>query len=123
MLPSTCAVRATYAGLSATRRKVDSVGAGVGRAEAVPASVGGFEEPFIDSAREIRVIGGGLQRSKMGSSDALRHCRVLRGARTAQVVIELCASNSSRGRWFLLSPSGAVVDQMYALRSSLPHIT
>jgi hypothetical protein len=95
MLPSKCAERAIYAGLSATFLKFDSVGAGVGNAE--PASVGGFDEELIDSARDMRVTGGGLQRSNIGSSEALSSCRVFNGAMTAQVVMELCASNISRG--------------------------
>jgi len=117
MLPSVCADRAIYAGLSATLLKVDS--AGVGNAE--PDSVGGFE-PFMDSARDMSVTGGGLQRSNIGSSDALSSCRVFSGARMAHVVIESCASNISTGRWFFFSPSGMVVDHMYAFRSSLPQI-
>jgi hypothetical protein len=117
IFPSVCAERATYAGLSATLLKV--ISAGVGRAD--PASVGGFE-PFIDSARDMSVMGGGLQRSKIGSSDAESNCLVLSGAMIAHVVIELCASNISTGRWLFFSPSGVVVDHMYAFRSSLPHI-
>jgi enhancing lycopene biosynthesis protein 2 len=70
----------------------------------------------------MSVTGGGLQRSNIGSSDALSSCRVFSGARIAQVVMELCASKISTGRWFFFSPSGIVVDHIYALRSSLPQI-
>jgi hypothetical protein len=117
MLPSLCAERDMYAGVSAALVKVDS--AGVGNAD--PASVGGFE-PFMDSPRDMSVMGGGLQRSNIGSSDALSSLRVACGASIAHVVIELCASKISTGRWFRFSPSATHVDQMYALRSSLPQI-
>jgi hypothetical protein len=119
MLPPLCAHRARYAGVSATFLKLTSVGAGVGNAE--PASVGAREE-MTDSAFETNVTGGGLHRSNIGSSDALRSCLVCIGAMIVHVVIELCASNISTGLWFLFSPSGVVVDQMYALRSSLPQM-
>jgi hypothetical protein len=85
MLPSLWAERARYAGVSATRLKPVSV-AGVGMAD--PPSVAGLDEA-TDSARETSVTGGGLQRSKIGSSEAARRSRVFRGAMTAQVVMEL----------------------------------
>ena len=86
ILPPRCAERATYAGLSAAFLKLVSVGAGVGWAE--PASVGARDET-TDSAFDTSVTGGGLQTSKMGSSDALSNCRVWMGAMTVHVVIEL----------------------------------
>lgn len=92
ILPSICAEREIYAGVSAAFVKVAS--AGVGNAD--PASVGGFE-PFMDSARDMSVIGGGLQRSNIGSSEALSSLLVSCGASIAQVVMELCASKISTG--------------------------
>ena len=85
MLPSICAERAIYAGVSAARLKLDSVRAGVGGA---PISVGAREDT-TDSARDISVTGGGLQISKMGSSDMLRSCLVFSGAMMAHVVMLL----------------------------------
>jgi hypothetical protein len=84
-----------YAGLSATLLKLVSVGTGVGSAD--PASVGARDET-TDSAFDTKVTGGGLQRSKIGSSEALRSCLVWMGAMTVHVVIELWASNISTGR-------------------------
>lgn len=74
-----------YAGVSAARLKLDSVWAGVGGA---PMSVGARED-VTDSARETSVMGGGLQISKIGSSDVLRSCLVFNGAMMAHVVMLL----------------------------------
>lgn len=75
-----------YAGLSAAFLNVESTCAGFGAAE--PASVGAREDT-TDAARDTRVTGGGLQRSKIGSSDALSSRLVWIGATIVQVVIEL----------------------------------
>ena len=62
-----------------------------------PASVGARDD-MTDSAFDTNVTGGGLQRSNIGSSDALSSCLVWIGAITVHVVMELCASNISTGR-------------------------
>lgn len=95
IFPPRCADRATYAGDSAALLKLASEYAGVGGAG--PESSGAREET-TDSAFDTSVTGGGLHRSKIGSSDALRSCLVCMGAITVQVVMELCASNISTGR-------------------------
>src|SRR6266568_4723957 len=102
MLPPGCAERAMYAGDSSTRLKAGSVGPGV--VLVPPASVGALKE-LMDSAREMRVTGGGLQSSYTGSSELLRSCLVLIGARIEHVVIDVCASNVSMALWLRFSPS------------------
>ena len=86
-----------------------------------PFSSGG-EEDVKDSVRLIKVTGGGLQRSYKGSPDDCRSCRVLTGAMIAFVTIAEWASNISTGRFSLSTSDAPEVDQMYALRSSLPQI-
>jgi hypothetical protein len=95
MFPARCAARAIYAGLSVAFLKLASIVAGVGGA--VPVSLGAREE-MADSAFDTKVTGGGLHKSKIGSSDELSSCRVCIGAMIVHVVIELCASNISIGR-------------------------
>jgi hypothetical protein len=97
IFPARCAERAIYAGDSAAFLKLASIVAGVGGAAPAPASVGAREE-ITDSAFDTKVTGGGLHRSKIGSSDALSSCLLCIGAITVHVVIELCASNISTGR-------------------------
>ena len=85
MFPPRCADRARYAGLSVALLKVVSAGVGVGCPD--PASVGARDDT-TDSAFDTRVTGGGLQRSKIGSSEALSSCLVWMGAMIVHVVIE-----------------------------------
>ena len=127
MLPSGWADRARYAGDSSGLLDFSNselLMAGVGGKllpSAFPFSVGAREEEW-DSERLIRVTGGGLHRSYKGSPEAPRSCRVRVGAMIAFVTMAEWASNISTGL-LSFSVSGGPVDQIYALRSSLPHMT
>jgi hypothetical protein len=87
-----------------------------------PFSVGGLEEGLEPPTRSTRVTGGGLHRSYTGSPEAPSSCLIFVGARIAVVTMAECASNTSTGR-LSCSLSTVMVGQMYAFRSSLPHIT